>query len=324
MGRNRKTDRHLPNKMYLRCGTYYFVDSKGKWSGLGKTFVEAMREYANLIEGIGNILTIGQLIDRYLVEVAPLKAKETYKSNLNEAKFLRIGLGEMRVGDLKSWHVYQYMDIRKKRGTVRPNREVALLSHIYTTATRWGLVENNPCLKVERFKEAPRERYIEDWEYGAFRNFAGPVVAAYMDFKLLTGLRISDVLKVKIEDLKVDGIHVLISKTKRNIIIEWSERLRKSVEKARSLNRSLSSEYLFSTRNGKQYTCSGFSSTWQRKMKKALELGIIKERFRDHDLRAKTGSDIEFEHATRLLAHLDSKITEKHYRRRVSIVRPLG
>jgi hypothetical protein len=53
-------------------------------------------------------------------------------------------------------------------------------------------------------------------------------------------------------------------------------------------------------------------------MKWAIRWGIT-----DHDLRAKTGSDAELEHATNLLAHLDAKVTRKHYRRRVPIVSPL-
>lgn len=71
------------------------------------------------------------------------------------------------------------------------------------------------------------------------------------------------------------------------------------------------------------YSASSFASIWQRKMKKAMEAGMLKERFTDHDLRAKTGSDAELEHATKLLPHLDPKVTRKHYRRKVPVVRPL-
>ena len=60
-----------------------------------------------------------------------------------------------------------------------------------------------------------------------------------------------------------------------------------------------------------------------RRTVKALEARELKERCTDHDLRAKTGSDAELEHATRLLAHLDAKVTRKYYRRKVPVVRPL-
>ena len=73
----------------------------------------------------------------------------------------------------------------------------------------------------------------------------------------------------------------------------------------------------------KPYTVSGFASIWQRKMKAAFEQGVIAERFTDHDLRAKSGSDTNFEHASTLLAHLDVRTTKRHYRRKVPVVRPL-
>ena len=85
----------------------------------------------------------------------------------------------------------------------------------------------------------------------------------------------------------------------------------------------LSPHHLFSTRDGRPYTVDGFTSIWQRKMKAAFEKGILKERFTDHDLRAKSGSDTELEHAEKLLAHLDRKTTRRHYRRKPQKVRPI-
>lgn len=323
MGRRRKSGGHLPPKVYQRSGSYYFVDKDGKWIKLASTYPAAMAKYAEIVSDVETIVTISDLLDRYLREVAPLKAEESYRSNLGQSKFIRAGLGEIRVDELRSKHIYQYMDVRGKKGRTRTNREIAMLSHMLTYAIRWGLIDDNPCRNVMRFKETPRDRYIEDSEYHAFREFAGPLIGAYMDFKLLTGLRKSDILKLKRADLKEDGIHISISKTRQRIIIEWSDHLRAAVRAVKSLPRPINSIYLFSTRKGQPYTASGFSSIWQRKMAKALEMGILEERFTDHDLRAKTGSDTELEHATRLLAHLDSKVTKRHYRRKVPVVRPL-
>jgi integrase len=80
---------------------------------------------------------------------------------------------------------------------------------------------------------------------------------------------------------------------------------------------------LFCTRRGQPYTVDGFNSIWQRKMKKALEQGILTERFTDHDIRAKTGSDTNEAHAVELLAHDDAKTTKRHYRRKTPVVTPL-
>ena len=48
----------------------------------------------------------------------------------------------------------------------------------------------------------------------------------------------------------------------------------------------------------------------------------VTERFTEHDLRAKVGSDAEsLEHAKQLLAHSDSRLTERVYRRRPETIK---
>lgn len=326
MGRRRKTDKYLPERVYQRSGTFYFVDADGKWINLGKDYQKALIEYGNLTEKSKYCRTIGDLITRYLQEESPTKAAATHRTNVTQSKFLRAAFGEMRIEDLTPRAIYQYMDARGEKSPVRANRELAMLSHMYKKAIRWGLADHNPCLGIERFPEKPRERYIEDWEYLAFREFAGPKIAAYMDFKLLTGLRQKDVLSLRKSDLREDGIHVTVSKSQRPIIIAWTPLLVQAVEAAAALQtteKAVTSMYLFCTRKGLPYTSNGFRAIWQRKMVKALKEGVLKERFRDHDLRGKTGSDTNLEHATRLLSHLDSKTTEKHYRRKTPVVTPL-
>jgi hypothetical protein len=50
----------------------------------------------------------------------------------------------------------------------------------------------------------------------------------------------------------------------------------------------------------------------------------ITQRFTEHDLRGKVGSDAEsLERARQLLGHADSKITERVYRRKPELIRPL-
>jgi integrase len=58
-------------------------------------------------------------------------------------------------------------------------------------------------------------------------------------------------------------------------------------------------------------------------MKKALETTGLIERFTEHDLRAKVGSDVESDiNAQKLLAHANAATTQKHYRRKGAIIAP--
>jgi integrase len=96
-----------------------------------------------------------------------------------------------------------------------------------------------------------------------------------------------------------------------------------AVKNIKSLKRPVKGLYLFNTNKGQPYTGSRFASIWQRKMRAALKEKIISERFREHDLRAKTASDTGLQHASELLAHGDKKITERHYMRKPKNVLPL-
>ena len=59
-------------------------------------------------------------------------------------------------------------------------------------------------------------------------------------------------------------------------------------------------------------------------MSRLLEETRITERFTEHDLRGKVGSNTEsLERARQVLGLADTKCTEKAYRRKPKIVRPL-
>lgn len=312
--------------MYLRSGSYYFVEyGTERWINLGRDYVHAMSAYADRTSEDIPCLTMSNLIDRYLREVAPKKAPRTYQDNVKQVRFLRAYFGRMRLQDVTQPHIYRYLDERGKSSQVQANRELALLSHMYRYAVRWGDIHHseNPCVRIQRFKEMPRKRYVEDWEYSAFKDHAGSLIAAYMDFKYLTGLRQGDILAIRRDQLRDDGIHVTVGKTGQKIVIQWSEDLRRAVDAVGQLKRPVRGLYLFCTRTGQPYTGNGFRSIWQRKMRSALQAGILTERFRDHDLRAKAASDIDSQHAMELMAHQDERITKKYYRRKPEKVRPL-
>jgi integrase len=57
---------------------------------------------------------------------------------------------------------------------------------------------------------------------------------------------------------------------------------------------------------------------------RVLKETAVTERFTEHDLRAKVGSDAEsLERARQLLAHADSKITQRVYRRKPERIKPV-
>ncbi len=50
VGKKRKTNKHLPQRVYLKHGAYYFVDHQYKWHRLGVSLGEMYRALATYVE----------------------------------------------------------------------------------------------------------------------------------------------------------------------------------------------------------------------------------------------------------------------------------
>lgn len=335
----------LPARWRLRKNGYYYRVPKGMehmWDGkteflLGHTQAEAYRTWAQRLDIYGDAETIGEGLDRYLLEVMPTKAQRTQATELPIVHNLKKVFGDMPIRALKSTDVYKMLDIVGKRSQSQANRHVAVLSHAYSKFIRWGLTDEHPIKgKVEKFGYTPRDRYTEDWELDEFLKMAPDLILAYVPLKIITGLRKGDILSIKLADLKSDGLHAYNSKTKKWQVFRWTDELRQVVDNIRKLPRKVGSIYLFHTRSGQPYvkddrTTSGFDSIWQRTMRNALakdpETGEkytkLERRFTEHDLRAKAGSDMESDElAQQLLNHSSAALTRRVYRRKPNVVTP--
>lgn len=337
-----KENRGLPERCRWKNGAVRYRVPPGLehlWEGkteftLGKTIAEAYKKLAEKETQFSNSKTIGQLLDRYIAEITPTKKPRTQDNELHFVKILRKVFGDMPLESIKPKHIYQYYD--KRPAKVSAKREISLLSHAYQKAVQWGYIDKHPFKGEVIFgEEKPRDRYIEDWEIvevlqlkSAFKWDKTLVIQAYIRLKLLTGLRKTDLLSITMSDIQEDGLHIRISKTGKAIIFEWSDELRKAISHAKECRPVDISPYLFCTKRGHAYInergqYSGFNSIWKRFMKRVLDETRIKERFTDHDIRAKVGSDAgSLERAKELLAHVDAKTTQRSYRRKPVTIAP--
>ncbi|HTO49155.1 MAG TPA: tyrosine-type recombinase/integrase [Burkholderiales bacterium] len=311
-----------------------------RWFRLGATLPGAYKVWAERLGELEAARTIGQLLDRYAIEVIPTKAPKTQAGNNRALPTLRAVFGHLPLTPFKPRLIYQYVDRRGAK--IAAHREIEVLSHAFTKAVEWGYIDRHPFKGEVRLEgETPRTRYVEDWEVVEAlalkpRRKAGSVLAvqAYIRMKLLTGMRRGDLLRLRpARDCGEDGIHVQPRKTARStgkrLVIEWSAELRAAVEMALATRPVDIAPYLFCTRRGECYakedgSANGWDSMWGRFMDRLLAETKIEERFTEHDLRAKCASDAgSLEHARALLAHADARTTDRVYRRRPERVKPL-
>lgn len=349
MPRARKPEnRGLPARWRFTHGAYYYQVPPGQesaWDGkhtfrLGSKLPEAYKAWAERIGAIEDASTIGSLLDRYMLEVVPSKGVTTQAHNKVAIKPLRAVFADILLLDLKPRHVYQY--IEKRTAKISARREIEVLSHAFTKAVEWGYIDRHPFKGEVRLEgEKARTRYIEDWEIVeclalTSKRKAGSVLAvqAYIRLKLLTGMRRGDLLRLTLSDLKEDGIHITphktLNTTGKRLIIGWSEEVRAAVAMAKTARPVKLSPFIFCNRLGKCYfdevtgRAGGWDSMWRGFSTRVLQETKVEQKFTEHDLRAKCASDASsLEHARSLLAHADSRLTDRVYRRKPEFVAPL-
>jgi integrase len=331
VGRRRKQDTHLPKRMYMRRGAYYFCHPEtNAWQPLGKDIAAAFAEYGRLVSGQWSGHNLGDVIDRYRTEVLPLKrSAQTRSDQAKQLDKLKAVFGGMPAVDITAQHCYKYLDSRAKH-PVAARHEISLLGHVFAKAIRWGAATSNPVRTLERAPKGKRTRYVTDAEFDAVRSVANERMRIAMDLALLTGQRRGDLLTLTRAQLTDEGIVFRQSKTGAGVLVEWTDELRKIIDRAKALKPQIPGEYLLRKRNGRPYTARGFSAIWQRLIEKALgvgkkgELPVLAERFTFHDLRAKCASDKDgLESAATLLGHANSQTTKSVYRRRMPRATPL-
>lgn len=308
MGRPRSRNRHLPPRMQFKHGAYYYV--RGAWIRLGKDYGEALRKWAEL-EGSAMVgRTVSDALNGYLIARMPELAAKTLEGYRASQQRLGKPFGTMRLQDLKPQDVARYLAIAEHKVTA--NRDRALLAAAYQWAIAQGWAEANPA-KVRRNPEKPRTRYVTDAELHAILSKAPTKLAAMIELAYMLGIRKGDLLRLKLSDLREDGIHTIHGKTGRQVVYRWTPELRAVVDQAKGIRRKVSSLWLFPSERspGQPMTARGLHSVWER-VRKASGVRDVTW----HDLRRKAGSDTDAAHATELLGHSDPKTTRRHYRAR--------
>lgn len=276
-----KVNLGLPSRWRFTHGAFYYQVPPGMermWDNkklfrLGTSLNDAYQLWAQKIGKLAKAKTIGELLDRYVIEVVPIKAPASQTSNLTQLKQLRTVFANLHLEAITPRDVYEYVDTRSQKmwnpetkrqngGRIAALREIELLSHAFTKAVEWGYIDRHPFKNEVRFENGKgRDRYVEDWELIEALSLSSPrkrgsvlMIQAYIRLKMLTGLSQGDLLRLQ----------------------------------------------------------------------RVIEETKVTEPFTEHDLRAKVGSDAEsLDHARALLAHADSRTTNKFYRRKAEVVKPL-
>ncbi len=300
--------RTLPTRVYLKGRKYWHCSVSREWTAIGTVddYAAMLARYRELEGEPRRVpLSVGALAQRYLVEVMPAKAPRTQAEQGRHMQVLVEVFGHMHLDEVLTTDVARFL---ASGPPILRNRQVALLSHMYTMARRWGSGVANPCTGVGLNKSRRRPRYVTDGEYEAVRLLADERVQVAMDLALMLGQRLGDVLALRWEQVLTDGVLIVQRKTGKAVLVGMTEELAAVLTRARAWG----GETVVCNRRRQAYTLTGFESMGQGVQRKYQASGG--KRFRFHDLRVKSGSDGTLEEAVARLGHASPTTTARVYR----------
>jgi integrase len=203
--------------------------------------------------------------------------KRSWDRDQRSLKCLSRCFGGKYVYEITAHDIENYKIERNK--TLSPasvNRELACLKHMLNKAVEWEMLETNPAKKVRLLRENnQRLRYLTQEEIEKLYNCSADHLKPIVLTALLTGMRKSEILKLKWEDIDFDQGIIFVRNSKNNETreIPMNDQLMSVLR-----NLKFKSPYLFAREDGK--LCISIRTAFENAVRRAN----IHD-FRFHDLR---------------------------------------
>lgn len=307
--RPRTRDRHLPPCVYLRHGAFWLV-KRGKWTRLGADLPTALAEYARRVTPAVAGGMPALIADA--LAAMPKRAASTTAQYALAGRMLAETFAEFSPEQVEQRHIAQFRQALADTPNMA-NRCLSVLRQVFAYAVERQLVASNPAIGVKPYREAKRDRLIAPEEYAAIRTAAGPRLRCAIDLMALTGQRVNDVLRLRRDALREDGIYFRQQKTGAQLIVGWTPELRAAVERAKALHGNVAAFTLLHGRRGKPVDYGTVALQWRQACALA---GVPDAQMRD--LRAMSGTAAEAQglDAQKLLGHTSPVMTKRYLRDR--------
>ncbi|MBN2309194.1 MAG: site-specific integrase [Candidatus Hydrogenedentes bacterium] len=291
----------------METATFHRKTDATQWAQQKEADMRAGR-YRKTVEAKRH--TFGEMIDRYVEDILPLKKQNSQKAQGPQLHWWKKQLGPNKLADVTPAMIAQCRDrLAKKQTRFRRTpapatlaRYLAVLSHCFTVAVKeWGWAEENPVRKVTKPKEPRgRVRFLSDDDrrklLKACRESRNPCLYDVVVLALSTGMRRGEIMGLTWDCIDESRGMITLHDTKNGerrgvpLVGHALEAIRE-----RSRTRRTDTPYVFPApyRYGDDPKPIDIQSAW----KVALKRATIKD-FRFHDLRHSAASYLAMGGAT--------------------------
>jgi integrase len=234
--------------------------------------------------------TVQELIDRYLSDVLPGKAKKTQKDQRQQLSWWGAALGHLRIADLTPTLIVECksrlgLEKNSRRSSSTVKRYLAALSHVLVIGVReYGWLNENPMVKVSKPKEGRgRSRYLSDEErerlLAACRKSSCPYLFTIVVLAISTGARKSELTELKWGQIDFKNSRIQLNETKNGecrplALVNPAYNLMRELAKVRRID----TQFVFPNDSGAKSL--DIRTAWEFALKRAKITD-----FRFHDLR---------------------------------------
>lgn len=126
-------------------------------------------------------------------------------------------LGKLTLSAITMRDIQQFIaKIKERTSGPTANRFYALLSKLFNLAVEWQIIEKSPCKGLKKFKESSgRERFLSKDEiqrfFVALDQHGETTSVCVVKFLLFTGVRLSEALQTRWDDVDMENGTLLIS-----------------------------------------------------------------------------------------------------------------
>lgn len=330
---------HVRKGLAGQVWTNYYYDMRHEGLpdiSLGTDHAEALKKWNELHHGGPKLAgTIAETMNRWELEVLPTYSSvETRKGYARQLKKIRPVFGPATWESVEFQHLKAYL--RKRTAKTQGNRELSVLSIVWNWARGEGLTNLPwPAAGMERSrwknKEGARQFEVTDGLFAAVYAEADQTLRDCMDLSTATAMRLTDCREVL---LPRDGVlHLDASKTSKRagFEVELSAVLPDLVRRRRA--QKVDHLMLLTSPTGKPLSARMLRDRYDEARAKAADRArkagdeqladeIEAMWLRDMRKRASDLAETD-EEASKLLQHSSVALTIRHYRTRVTKLKPV-
>lgn len=309
MNRQRKVNRGLPRRVYIKFNAYYYVAAEKirdpktkemkKWvrlCGVGEGEVVMLNRLAELLGSKTHVEgTMPHLCAEYK---AHKLGKYTQSTQLQYAQYLDVIADEFEAFMVAEVTTKEFADFLREKFAGKPNtarKYGALASKLFRYAVSGlGLRQDNPIDQldlgdfeterrtvllthdqVQRIRAAGMHSKQRKDTGQSLPTASGPMFACIVDMAYLLWARALDIRTMKESQIEAGHIRIQPTKTKKSsgkvVDIAITPAIQDVIDRARAIKKGYEviSPYLFPTQKGQPYAKQGLISMWDRAKERA-------------------------------------------------------